>query len=225
MSNKIYIFLVIIIIFSCKKKNEINKSVKQVDKTTINNITLIPTFSEIINNFKESQLPFEYNTSLLKSYHKTNVDESIIEDFLGKNNDYYNCESSVKFKRPLSFSSSQFYYIADETFFNVESCKVLKKIKVNENKKILLSTSILNYYEFLVLIIYSKNEILDYKVISKIIALDEYNQFAISISKDLIIRTVNYSYYEGSPFLIEMKFKINNKGKIKTLFERGVELH
>jgi len=231
-NSPIYILFFFLILFSCKNKTKVQQDVKEtnvlkiissVDKTINNN------FFDVIDKYKISTVPFHYNKKLLNKYNKNiSSDEDIIRDLIGNRiNEYYKCIPSGKYNNPLLYSDSLFNIVPKDTPFKINACKILKRFKTgNINVILITGEAIINQeYTFIVCITTENNKIIDYKILSKLIVPDEYNQFGISISKDFLIKSVNYSRYEESLFMIKQTIKINKDANISLLKNKSIELN
>lgn len=224
----VYIFVGILIV-SCKEKT--NKSHQEKNnsfqkrsqtETKVSN----KDYADAIQEFAIEKAPFSYNEELLDEYKLTSADEVIIEDLLSKEDfiDYNKCTFSVYYKENLTFSDSLFYYIADKKSFRVNACKTIKRFILENETNILLATVRIDNYKLLLCLTLKNKTIKDYKILSKIVAPDEYNQFGIIITKDFQIQSVNYSYYESQPFKIKQIMKINEDASISIINEISEEL-
>lgn len=224
----IYMFLAILF-FSCKEqvknpKQEKDKTDKEEIKTNTKK-TPNKTYADAIRELKIEKLPFSYNAELLDEYNRTSADETIIEDLLhNKTKDYYDCTPSIYYEESLIFSDTLFYYIAKKEAFKMNVCKTLKRFITKDKIDVILATVSINEYEILMCLTLKNKKIKDHKVLSKLVASDEYNQFGIRISKDFQLESVNYSYYESAPFMVKRTIKINDNASISVTKEMSVEL-
>lgn len=223
MNNIIVYIVVSTFLFWCKQSRKENRSADlKIEKQERKQIIL--SFSEAVENLKIEPLPYNYNNELLENFEFTGADEIIIEELLLQDTEeYYECKKSIRYEPPLILNDSLLSYIGKDSPFELHSCKILKKFRHENNFDVILASSSVNEYEFILCITYKNDIVHDYRLLSKVVTPDEYNYFGVIISEEFLIESVNYSRYEELLSMEKRKLKLNDDASITILSEGSFE--
>ena len=209
---------------------------KNNEKIISNNLkdSLVLRFSEVIKNFSLSGLPYKLNEKLYKECCFGISEEKLIKK-ITENEDwklFYECENYILYPDSLRFNNTNKRvenYIDNlkniDKNFSLKSCKILKGFKSSENKnKLFLASSKIRDLDFLFFFTYSDLRVIDYYIIGILMGFDEYNEYALYISRNLEITSFNFSYYEGLPYVENSKFIVLDNGKISKVDSHSFEI-
>ncbi|GLB50100.1 hypothetical protein [Neptunitalea lumnitzerae] len=217
----LYIYLLMIsILVSCKENNK--TSVNETKESVIDietNINLNKKeFEEFLNVRSYDTLPFYYNKQLFTNG-LTNQQDLL--DFSFENLPYNKeCQKFESYKDSLNYKFDNGF----EANFGICSCGIIKKIKINDSVSLFLSKLNSKSLSACFIFTYKPDEgIIDYSFlgVTDYLRYDMYVYQGVIVSKDLTIEAINFSYYESTPDVFNKKVKVDNYGKIETLFEKN----